>query len=257
MTSTTLTPARDHALGDPPLPRAGDIALFADLDGTLAPIEATPDEVKPDAKRRRLLDALSRALEGRLAIISGRGVDDLDRVLEGRATAVAGVHGLVRRRADGSMVDGVDEGATRAALETMRDFAKADRRLLVEDKGPSVALHFRRAPEDAEACRDLARTLAQRYGLVLQEGDMVIELRSPGPHKGEAIEAFMREPPFAGKTPVFLGDDLTDEDGFRAAQAMGGFGVIVGPRRPTTARYALADVAAAQDWLRKLAGAKA
>jgi trehalose 6-phosphate phosphatase len=85
---------------------------------------------------------------------------------------------------------------------------------------------------------------------------MVVELRAPGPNKGEAVEAFMREPPFAGATPIFLGDDLTDEDGFRAARKLGGFGVIVGPRRPTQALFALADVADAQAWLLRLAGAK-
>ena len=79
---------------------------------------------------------------------------------------------------------------------------------------------------------------------------MVIELRAHGPDKGGAVEAFMAEPPFAGFRPVFLGDDLTDEHGFAAASALGGFGVVVGPRRPTAALYALADVGAVQDWLR-------
>ena len=78
---------------------------------------------------------------------------------------------------------------------------------------------------------------------------MVVELRVPGPNKGGAVGAFMAEPPFVGNTPVFLGDDFTDESGFEAAQALGGFGVVVGPRRPTAARYALRDVAATRAWL--------
>jgi trehalose 6-phosphate phosphatase len=171
--------------------------------------------------------------------------------------ALAAVHGLVRRRADGKVVQAADEDAAREALQTVREFARADRRLLVEDKGASVALHYRRAPEDAEACKDLARRIASHHGLSMQEGDMVVEVRAPGPHKGEALEAFLREPPFAGKIPIFIGDDLTDEDGFRAAQARGGFGVIVGGRRPTAARYALAGVPEAQAWLRSLAGIRA
>jgi trehalose 6-phosphate phosphatase len=256
MSSTAFSVVREDALSAPPTPRADQVALFADLDGTLAPIEATPDAVKPDRRRRRLLDALSRSLKGRLAVVSGRGLADLDELLEGRARAVGALHGLVRRRANGEVVEAASAASTRAALTTLREFAKADRRLIVEDKGPSVALHFRRAPEDAEACRDLAARLASRYGLALQDGDMVVELRAPGPHKGEAVEAFMREAPFAGATPIFIGDDLTDEDGFRAARKLGGFGVIVGPRRPTDALYALADVAAAQAWLGKLAGGR-
>jgi trehalose 6-phosphate phosphatase len=78
---------------------------------------------------------------------------------------------------------------------------------------------------------------------------MVVEVRAPGPDKGTAVEAFMAEGPFAGHAPIYLGDDLTDEDGFRAAQALGGFGVVVGARRPTSASYALADVEAARAWL--------
>ncbi len=256
MASTQRLATADDDLSPPPLPEASEIALFADLDGTLAPIETTPDAVRPDPRRRRLLDALTRSLKGRLAVVSGRGLDDLDRVLEGRVTALAAVHGLVRRMTDGRVIEMGDEAASRQAIATLRDFARADRRLLVEDKGLGASLHYRRAPETREACREIVGRLASAHGLAMQEGDMVVELRAPGPHKGEAVEAFLREPPFAGKRPVFIGDDLTDEDGFRAAQAHGGFGVIVGSRRPTAARYALADVAAAQTWLRALAGYK-
>jgi len=256
MPSMALSIQPGDALSAPPPVAAADIALFADLDGTLAPIESTPDKVGPDRHRRRLLDALSRALKGRLAIVSGRGFDDLDRLLEGRIPALAALHGLVRRTAQGRIVESGDAAATREAVATLRDFARSDRRLLVEDKGKGASLHYRRAPETAEACADLVRRLASAHGLAVQQGDMVMELRAPGPHKGEAVEAFLREPPFTGKRPVFIGDDLTDEDGFRAAQRAGGFGVIVGLRRPTEAQYALTDVAEAQAWLRRLAGYK-
>jgi trehalose 6-phosphate phosphatase len=257
MPSMALSVPPGDALSAPPPVRAADIALFADLDGTLAPLESTPDKVRPDRHRRRLLDALARALKGRLAIVSGRSLEDLDRLLEGRIPALAALHGLVRRTAEGRVVESGDEAATQAAVTTLRDFARSDRRLLVEDKGKGASLHYRRAPETAEACVDLIRRLASAHGLAVQQGDMVVELRAPGPHKGEAVEAFLREAPFAGKRPIFIGDDLTDEDGFRAARRAGGFGVIVGPRRPTEAQYALADVAEAQAWLRHLAGYKA
>ena len=238
-------------LAAPPTPALSAIALFADLDGTLAPIEETPDAVKPDARRRRLLDALTHALSGRLAVVSGRALGDLDRVLEGRITAVAAVHGLVRRTADGRIISAAADERIGEAAAAFRAFAKADACLLVEDKQVSVALHYRRAPLAAEACHDLAKRLSASLGLIVQEGESVVELRAPGPDKGAAVEAFMAEPPFAGFMPIFLGDDLTDEDGFRAADALGGFGVVVGPRRPTAARYGLADVAAAQAWLQR------
>jgi trehalose 6-phosphate phosphatase len=245
-----LSSARDERLPQPPLLELSRVALFADLDGTLAPLEATPDSVGPDAGRRRLLEALLRALSGRLAVVSGRALGDIDRVLEGRILAVGAVHGLVRRDAQGVVTTPPCDGRITGAREGFLSFARRDKRLLVEDKGPAVALHFRGAPQAGQACLDLAERLAPRYGLSVQKGDMVVELRRPGPDKGAAVEAFIGEPPFAGFTPVFLGDDLTDEAGFRAVRRHGGFGVIVGRRRPTAALYALDDVDAAQAWLR-------
>ncbi|MGH6986224.1 MAG: trehalose-phosphatase [Caulobacteraceae bacterium] len=240
-------------LDAPPIPDAAAIALFADLDGTLAPIEETPDQVGPDRRRRRLLDDLAAALEGRLAILSGRSLADLDRVLEGRVTALAAVHGLVRRQADGKVMGGAGGESVRRAARDFAAYARDDPRLLVEDKGLAVALHFRRAPDAAAPCLAEAREVAERTGLILQEGDQVVEVRRAGPDKGEALAAFMAEAPFAGHQPVFLGDDLTDEAGFRAASRLGGFGVVVGARRPTAAAHALADITAAAAWLAAIA----
>jgi trehalose 6-phosphate phosphatase len=234
----------------PPAPRLDRMALFADLDGTLAPIAPTPDAVGPDPRRRRLLADLRAALDGRLAVVSGRGLADLDRILEGEVAAIAAVHGLVRRTADGA-VSTVDAGpAVQRAADACRAFvAGQPAGLLVEDKGVAVALHYRAAPAAGPASLAFARQLAEDLGLVVQAGDHVAELRPPGATKGDAVDAFMREPPFAGAVPVFIGDDLTDEAGFEAAARHGGFGVIVGPRRPTVARYALAGVTEALAWL--------
>jgi trehalose 6-phosphate phosphatase len=246
---TARLPALGPMLAEPPVPRLAQIALFADLDGTLASLEATPDAVGPDPRRRDLLDALRLKLDGRLAVVSGRGMEDLDRVLEGRIPALGAVHGLVRRRADGVVVTAPGAVGMGEALDALKVFAKADRSLLVENKGGAVALHYRGNPTSGAACRDLARRLSGPLGLTVLEGDMVVELRTPGPDKGAAVAAFMQEAPFAGFTPVFLGDDLTDEDGFRAAQALGGYGVIVGSRRPTEALFALESVDKAREWL--------
>jgi trehalose 6-phosphate phosphatase len=252
MTSTARSPQLGQDLASPPTLNPDEIALFADLDGTLAPIEATPDAVKPDPARRRLLEQLSNALQGRLAVVSGRGLADIDRVLESRIAAVAAVHGLVRRTSDGRVVTDADDSAVRQALDGLLAFAATDQGLLVENKGVAAALHYRRAPQAADAARALARDLADRFGLLVQKGDMVVELRPPGANKGDAVEAFMAEAPFAGHIPIFIGDDLTDEAGFEAVRRLGGFGVVVGPRRPTAALYALAGVAETQAWLRGL-----
>ncbi|HEY5072832.1 MAG TPA: trehalose-phosphatase [Caulobacteraceae bacterium] len=245
--SIAATPTR--ALPAPPPLDLSRAALFADLDGTLAPIEATPDAVKPDGDRRRLLQALLRALGGRLAVISGRGLADLDRVLEKRVVAVAAVHGLVRRRADGEVLATAPPAKVEQAAERFRTFALGDPHLLVEDKGSAVALHYRQATSLEGACTALADLLGAELGLVIQKGDMVVELKAPGPDKGAAVRAFMAEAPFAGYTPVYLGDDLTDEPAFRVAQALGGFGALVGSRRPTAALFGLPDVHATRLWL--------
>ncbi|MBV8594399.1 MAG: trehalose-phosphatase [Caulobacteraceae bacterium] len=250
----------DGSADTPPLPappdlRPGEDALFADLDGTLAPIAPSPDAVGPDAGRSARLAALSSALGGRLAIVSGRGLADLDRILAGGVPALAAVHGLVRRSADGRVHRATGEDGVRAAADAFEAFAEATPGALAEDKELAAALHYRGAPQAADACHALASRLAAETGLVPQDGKMVVELRAPGPDKGEAVRAFMAEAPFAGARPVFLGDDLTDEDGFDAARRLGGYGIVVGPRRPTLAGFALPDVEAVWTWLAR-AGAR-
>jgi trehalose 6-phosphate phosphatase len=230
--------------------RLGETALFLDLDGTLAPIAARPQDVRPDPRRTSLLERLSERLDGRLAVISGRTLADVDRILEGCVTAVAAVHGLVRRDPNGVLYETPPHPELPRAVAGLKAFTSADPGLIVEEKsGLSVALHFRQAGRCAEAARALARELAAETGLVLQDGDMVVELRTPGARKGDSVRAFMVEPCFAGARPVFVGDDVTDEDGFAAAQALGGMGVAVGPLMITGARFHLADVEAALAWL--------
>ena len=235
----------------PPRPlRLAETALFLDLDGTLAPIAARPQDVRPDARRTGLLEALSRRLDGRLAVISGRTLEEIDRILEGCVPAVSAVHGLVHRDIGGHVATAAPHPAVSRAAAALRTFAARDPGLIVEDKaGLSVTLHFRQAPGHAAAARASALELAEATGLKLQDGDMVCELRTPGPRKGDSVSAFLAEAPFTGARPVFVGDDMTDEDGFAAAEQLGGFGVLVGIPRETRARFRLDDVAATLDWL--------
>ncbi|THD61874.1 trehalose-phosphatase [Phenylobacterium sp.] len=230
--------------------RLRETALFLDLDGTLAPIAARPQDVRPDPRRTSLLERLARKLEGRLAVISGRTLADVDRILEGCVANVAAVHGLVRRDQDGRVVSAAPHPALARAAEALGAFAARDSGLMVEEKaGLSVALHFRLASRHAADARACAQAIAEETGLTLQHGDMVEELRTPGASKGDSVRAFLGEPAFAGARPVFMGDDVTDEDGFEAAEALGGFGVAVGPPRPTGARFRLTGVEAALAWL--------
>jgi trehalose 6-phosphate phosphatase len=239
-------------LADLPRPPALDrtgMAIFLDLDGVLAPIAPRPGDVGPDPGRRAVLRRLMSDTEGRVAVISGRALADIDRILEGLVTAVGAVHGLVRRRADGTVLSPPPPPGMEEAIGAISLFAEQEPGLLVETKGVAVALHFRGAPALSAPCRELAARLAARLDLQIQQGDHVVELRGPGPDKGAALRAFMAEAPFQGYAPLFLGDDLTDEAGFRAAQDFGGQAVIVGARRPTVATHALPDVAAALAWL--------
>lgn len=243
---------RDFASAGPPAPPALELAgaaLFLDLDGTLAAIAARPEDVGPDPRRNRLLAAIQQAAGGRLAVVSGRSLEEVDRILGGAVDCVAAVHGLVVRKGDGASRGLPPHPALGRAGEQLRAFARQDQGLLIEDKGLSVALHYRLAPAYADAAVALVAELARTTGLSRQPGAMVEELRTPGPTKGDSVRAFMAEPPFFGARPIFLGDDHTDEDGFIAVQALGGDGVQVGARGPTAARYRLPDVESALSWL--------
>jgi len=232
----------------PALDPAGS-ALFLDLDGTLAPIVLRPDAVGPDARRTGLLRRLVASTRGRVAVVSGRTLADLDRILEGQVVPLAAIHGLVRRDAQGRILKSVAPAGLARALAEFRAFAARHPGLIVEDKELSITLHYRQAPEWASAAQACALQVAAEAGLEVQPGKMVMELRAAGPDKGDSVRAFMADPGFAGALPIFLGDDLTDEAGFTAVEALGGFGVLVGPARPTTARYRLADPEAALTWL--------
>jgi len=234
----------------PPKPlRLADSALFLDIDGTLAPIAARPQDVRPDPRRTRLLERLNEGLEGRLAVVTGRTLADVDRILEGRITCVAAVHGLVRRNCDGSLHEPEPHPGLGRALRMFHDFATRDSGLIVEEKGASVALHFRLARAYAAEARLVADRLATQTGLTLQHGDMVEELRTPGPAKGDSIRSFMETAAFAGVLPVFAGDDVTDEHGFAEVDRLDGYGVLVGRPRETYARFGLRNVEDVMAWL--------
>ncbi len=234
----------------PPRPlRLADSALFLDLDGTLAPIAARPQDVRPQPRLTRLLERLTNDLDGRLAIVSGRTLEDIDRILEDRVIRVAAVHGLVRRDGDGTLHHSRPHPGLGQARDAFRTFAADDAGLIVEEKGPSVALHFRLAPRHAADASRLAGRIASETGLTRQSGDMVEELRTPGPAKGDSIRAFMTAPPFAGARPTFVGDDITDEHGFAEVDRLGGFGVLVGGPRASQARFSLRNVEDVLSWL--------
>ena len=239
---------------------APDAALFLDVDGTLLEIAARPELVHVPPALPTLLDRLAAERNGALALVSGRPLADLDRLFPRWHGGAAGVHGAERRRADGSLVihaDSPADLAAAAALDRLRPvLADAVRRmpgLLLEDKGRSIALHYRAVPERGPETLALGQACVHQADdyLRLIAGKMVVELQPRFYGKDRAIAAFMAEPPFRGRVPVFLGDDTTDEDGFAEINRLGGVSIRVGGRAPapTAAAYTLPSVGAALEWL--------
>jgi trehalose 6-phosphate phosphatase len=224
-------------------------ALFLDIDGTIADIVARPHEVRADAELTSILERVVTIMRGRVAVLTGRSVDDADRILEGRVVSGGAVHGLVRRMPDGAVATTAGPAQLAEAKRLLFAFARTLPGVIVEDKGPSVALHYRQVPEAASAVSAAAERIARTAGLVVQAGSMVSEVRAAGPDKGDSLKEFLGVPPFAGFQPIMVGDDLTDECAFAAAEARGGYGILVGPPRAGAARYRLASVAAVRAWL--------
>lgn len=203
-------------------------ALFLDFDGTLVEIAAHPQAVVVPDGLRPTLARVQRLLGGAVAVISGRPIAQIDEFLDPLVLCVAGVHGAERRCADGSLawmpvppLQRVEQAAT--------SLARHHPGLRVETKRGSLALHYRQTPElEAQCLAAMQEAVDQSPGLALLRGKMVVEAKPRQASKGHAIEAYLREPPFAGRKPVFIGDDVTDEAGFATVQALGGIGVKVG-----------------------------
>ncbi len=244
--------ARPEAMAStPPPPLAHDIALFHDLDGSLLDLAQRPDDVVVAPHLPKLLEALRQRLGGALAIVTGRQIQTVDRLLSPLQLPAAGLHGAELRRA--GAVTETRPAATDGLAEALRRYFGDDPNVLIEDKGMAVAVHYRLAPERAAECEAVASALASAMGLAATKGKMVIEVLPPQANKGNAVQTLMEQAPFAGRKPVFVGDDLTDENGILVAQAMGGYGVKVGAG-PSAARYRLDSVDAVHRWLAAGAG---
>ena len=238
-----------------PIPR--DMGFFFDIDGTLVDFADAPSKVRVDRALVRLLGRLRDAAGGAVALISGRSVADIDRLFGPARFCVAGQHGAERRDAAGMLHRlGSPSARLREVGRKLERLAVSHPSLVLEDKGMNLALHYRRAPRLGSKVRAAVRKLARELGdaFEVQNGKMVIEIKPSGRDKGTAIAEFMREKPFRHRLPVFVGDDRTDEFGFRVVNRLGGLSVKVGKGR-TAARRRLPDTAAVRDWLAQYASA--
>lgn len=234
-----------------PPPLSADAALFLDFDGTLVPMAPRPQDVQVPAWVLPSLRTLATRQAGALAIVSGRPIAQLDAFLAPLRLAAAGAHGAEWRTAAG--VAGQVSAEPPAGVVAAAQALARHEGLLFEAKPSGFALHYRARPDLEATCRAaLADALAADPQASAQwswlHGHFVFELRQRAVDKGRAVAVLMRDPPFAGRLAVFVGDDTTDEDGIAAVQAAGGFGVRVGGG-DSQARYRLPDVAAVGAWL--------
>lgn len=234
----------------PPLDDA--CALFLDVDGTLVDFSPDPAGVRVLPEVREAIGRISDRLGGAVALVSGRPLAQLDALFAPLRLPAAGLHGHQFR--DDAQAQAAIPDDTSAFLHALHreaaHLAAAHPGVLVEDKGVSMALHWRAAPHAAEVVSGFARArIAGLPGYRLQSGDHVVEFVPEGADKGRALERMMARAPFAGRVPVFVGDDLTDEYGFAAAHREGGWSVLVGERTSSAARYALAGTRAVHAWL--------
>lgn len=239
--STSPPPALDPAC-----------ALFLDVDGTLVGFAAQPEDVRLPPQVRDWIVRIGERLDGALALVSGRTLAQLDHLFAPVRLPAAGLHGAQLRRSAEEAPQAMEtaQWLHELHLQAMR-LAHAHPGVRVEAKGQALALHWRNAPAAAPAVLAFARAqLPLLPGVRLQPGNHIVELVSAGHDKGTAVTTLMGMAPFAGRRPVFVGDDLTDEDGFAAATRLGGYGILVGERPDSQARHALPDVAAMHDWLR-------
>jgi len=231
------------------------IALLLDVDGTLIDIKRSPDEVHVSDELRDLLARLSGQLGGALALVSGRPIADLDRLFAPLMLPAIGGHGAETRPRAGELTRGVEPlpGDLRRQLAGA---APPGSGVVVEDKGYSLALHYRNVPHHENELRnsiDAGRAAFPGEATEVQRGKFVLEVKRPGVSKGEAVRALMAKPPFAGRQPVFIGDDVTDETVFAILPELDGLGFSVGRHfaglagifdSPSQVRRALKDLAA-------------
>jgi trehalose 6-phosphate phosphatase len=228
--------------------------LFLDVDGTLLDIAPTPDAVVVDPSLVQLMKRVRDVLDGALALVSGRSLAQLDALFAPIRWPAAGLHGLERRDASGRIHQaGPSDPALDAARHSLADVVAHAPGALLEDKGRSLALHYRAAPALEHVLRCEIRAIGARLGsdFHVLEGRRVLELKPVAATKARAIESFLAEAPFAGRRPMFIGDDITDLDGFAAVEAAGGVSIAVGDRveamlrvaSPRDVRVLLADIA--------------
>ena len=215
----------------PPLSESEDFALFLDFDGTLVDIVERPDAVMVEPALPGILTRLQERLGGAVAIISGRPIEFLDSRFKPHLFDIAGLHGLEHRIGGQLFLCDPDEHPQLRAMAARLDEIVAPKQgVLIEDKGCSIAIHWRLAPQEKDFALATAHAAVQALGsdYRVQHGKAVAEILPAAAGKGKVIERFLQQEPYRGRRPIFAGDDLTDENGFKTVNAHGGLSIRIG-----------------------------
>lgn len=234
----------------PPAPQLS-WAFFLDVDGTLLSLAKTPQAVLVEEPLLQLIASLHAACGGALALVSGRMISDLQDRIKLVQLPLAGLHGLERRDSSGRLwIHATPPAAKGAIKDALGPLLARQPALILEDKGLTLALHYRQVPMLGAYVHRLMDQLLRMHGqgLELQRGKFVVEIKPAGVDKGTAIGEYLAESPFKDRLPVFIGDDQNDEQGFAAVNALGGVSIKVG-NGPSCAQFRLRDVAAVRHWL--------
>ena len=230
---------------------APDWALFLDVDGTILHLRDTPDGVEAGKHLLEILETILSQLDGAVALVSGRSINNLDALFTPHRLPTAGLHGLERRDAGGRVHKVPEPEALDELRPPLLKLAATSTKVILEDKGHALAVHYRLDPELGNEIKDRVEEMVRPFAadLHVMHGKMVSEIKPWLADKGSAIRDFMTEPPFKGRVPIFIGDDTTDEDGFAYVNALNGHSVRVGDSADTAARYSLPGVDEVIAWL--------
>ncbi len=228
------------------------VAMFLDIDGTIVDIADNPKSVVVSPELKKLVGDLEECLNGAVAFVSGRSIAEVDNLFKPLHLPTSGKHGVERRDASGQTHKYVS-GASEQMINiknNLKCFSNKNPGTILEDKTETVALHYRLSPKvETQALDLISQLISNQEDLELLVGKMVLEVRPKIAHKGTAISKFMVEDPFSGKIPIFIGDDTSDEDGFRAVNARGGISICVNPESESNARWSLKNVSSVLYWL--------
>ena len=229
------------------------IALFLDVDGTLYDIENSPSLIKPCFRLQKKLHTIRNRLGGALGLISGRSLDDLDRIFDNNKIPLAGNHGAQLRDALRTNEYQADTGNIKGIAQKIGELLNEHKNIEIENKGSNLTVHFRNSTIDRKEINKIIMELVKyEPKLTFLKGKEVIEVKPLSYNKGTAISYFMRTKPFIKRRPIFIGDDVSDEDGFETVNNKGGWSVRVGNYKRSKANFFLPNVKSVHEIMEQL-----